>query len=31
VFLESYQPTLEPPEADNAANMPARLKTLLEE
>jgi len=31
IFAESYQPTLVPPEADNPANMPARLKSLLEE
>ena len=31
VFLDSYQPTLEPPEADNPANMPAGLQSLLEE
>ena len=31
VFAESYQPTLVPPEADNPASMPARLKSLLEE
>ncbi len=31
IFLESYQPTLVPPEADNPANMPARLQSLLEE
>jgi len=31
VFLESYQPTLVPPEADNPANVPAKLKSLLEE
>ena len=31
VFLESYQPTLVPPEADNPANMPASLKSLLRE
>lgn len=31
VFLESYQPTLVPPEADNPANIPASLKPLLEE
>jgi molybdate/tungstate transport system substrate-binding protein len=31
VFLESYQPTLDLPEADNPANMPARLQSLLEQ
>jgi molybdate/tungstate transport system substrate-binding protein len=31
IFLESYQPTLVPPEADNPANMPDRLRSLLEE
>ena len=31
LFLESYQPTLVPPEADNPANIPASLKSLLEE
>jgi molybdate/tungstate transport system substrate-binding protein len=30
VFLESYQPTLAPPEADNPANVPSSLKLLLE-
>ena len=31
IFLESYQPTLVPPEADNPANMPASLRSLLQE
>jgi len=31
VFLESYQPTLVPPEADNPANVPAGLVSLLGE
>lgn len=30
IFAESYQPALEPPEADNAANVPAGLRALLE-
>jgi molybdate/tungstate transport system substrate-binding protein len=30
VFLESYQPTLALPEADNLANVPARLRSPLE-
>jgi molybdate/tungstate transport system substrate-binding protein len=30
IFEESYQPTLVPVEADNPANMPARLQSLLE-
>lgn len=29
VFLEAHQPTLVPPEADNSANMPAGLESLL--
>jgi molybdate/tungstate transport system substrate-binding protein len=31
IFAESYQPALVPPEADNPDNMPASLKSLLEE
>ncbi|HWR71035.1 MAG TPA: tungstate ABC transporter substrate-binding protein WtpA [Dehalococcoidia bacterium] len=31
VLSESYQPTLVPPEADNPADVPSRLKRLVEE